>query len=378
MRIGALKFLEFLLVASATAGQPSVSFGAFNCAAVLSHDPAVVRLATELINIQSVTGNESPMVEKVSGWLRARGWIVNLQMVGRGRHNVFAHRPGIANPKVIFNTHFDTVPDYFPASRDGQYLCGRGACDVKSLTAAQLLAAEKLVNGGEKEIGLLFTVGEETNSDGMRKANELNLSPRYLIVGEPTQMKLASQHKGQLQLKLKFTGRAVHSGYPEIGSSAVHTMVSVLNDLAQSTWPRGPNGELTTANTGIVSGGKAANVLADHAEAEILIRVASSVAETRAHLERVVNGRAEIEILAADEPIRLGTVPGFEAEPVSFFTDIPAFDLKKSGTTALLWGPGSIHDAHTNHERILISDLVKSVDTYADLARKLLNGQVNP
>lgn len=329
----------------------------------------VFKLAKNLIEIPSTTGEEKPMVEFLSQWLSQRGWEVHLQEVAHQRENLFAHRPGKKNPKLLFNSHTDTVPPYFGFREDDQYIYGRGACDTKSLIAAQLLAAEELVKKGHEDVGLLYVVGEEVDHCGIKKSNELNLSPKFLIVAEPTESKLASHQKGALKLHLTKKGIAAHSGYPETGESAIDPMLDVLTEIKNTTWPVHPHLGSTTVNIGLIQGGLAANIVPPFCEAEVLFRVVSDSESLIKKVNEINKNRVKVEVVVKSNPMELSQHPSIDSTVVAFHTDIPYFDF--SGQ-AFLWGAGSILDAHTSGEKIKKTDLKASVQTYFDLSLSLM------
>lgn len=329
----------------------------------------VLQLATDLINIESTSGREKPMADFLEPYLRERGWQVQLQEVAPDRFNVWATRPGVANPKVVMNTHIDTVPPYFPASNDGTRLKGRGACDTKSLLAAQLLAAEKLVAEGEDQVGLLYVVGEEVDHCGMIAANALGIDPAFLIVGEPTESKLVLRQKGILKVNLHASGKAGHSGYPHTGISAIEPLLDVLQDLRLEDWPGSEALGETTLNIGVLEGGRAANVIPDQARAELLFRVVTSHESVEQRLREITKNRLDIEVIAKNNPTELTVFEGYETAVVSFNTDIPY--LKFEGKS-LLYGAGSILDAHTAREFINIDDLEALPQTYYELVKECL------
>lgn len=331
------------------------------------HAP-VVALALKLIDIESVSGNEKTMADFLQEYLEPLGWRVVRQAVAAGRDNIYAHRRQ-GRPRLVFNSHIDTVPPFFPASIDHTWIRGRGACDTKSLIAAQLLAAQALVEKGHCDIGLLYVVGEEVDHSGMLRANELGIQPEFLIVAEPTESKLARRQKGILKFHLECHGTAAHSGYPHTGSSAIETLLDVLQDLRQAHWPEDATLGATTLNIGILKGGRAANVLADHASAEALMRVVTNEREIRDRVAAIVGARAQVRIIAGNDPHELHTMEGYETVVVAFNTDIPYF---KGKCKALLWGAGSILDAHTAAEKIKIADLEAAVAIYQDLAERCL------
>jgi acetylornithine deacetylase len=329
----------------------------------------VLLLAKTLIDISSISGGEEPMVDFLEPYLLQRGWQVQRQMVGPGRPNLFAHR-GKPNPRLLFNSHLDTVPPFFPARIEGEWLYGRGACDTKGLIAAQLLAAQALVEQGEEDIGLLYVVGEEVDHCGMIAACHLGLTPEALLVAEPTEALLARRQKGMLKMRLNARGVAAHSGYPQCGASAIHLLLEVLCDLRNATWPASVELGETTLNIGRIGGGRAANVLADEAWAELMFRVVSSWEEIARMAENLVAGRCEIEAQTACDPAELDQLPGYPSGVVAFNTDIPYFPAAKR---AFLFGHGSILDAHTAQERIRIADLDLARQSYQALALAILN-----
>ena len=106
-------------------------------------------------------------------------------------------------PAVVFSTHFDCVPPFFPSRVEGGLLTAAAPCDAKGILAAQVAAAERLRAAGETRVGLLFVVGEERGSDGAQVANRIALdSRRFLINGEPTDNRLGAATRGILRVRL--------------------------------------------------------------------------------------------------------------------------------------------------------------------------------
>ncbi|HEV7594669.1 MAG TPA: M20/M25/M40 family metallo-hydrolase [Gemmatimonadaceae bacterium] len=327
----------------------------------------VVSLAAELLSIQSTTGSEGTAVDFVSRWLVGRGWNVTLQEVTRGRANIWASRSGGG---VTFSTHLDTVPPYVPPRLEGSRLYGRGSSDAKGIAAAMLVAADRLVSADEKRVELLFVVGEEKGSDGARAANNLGTKSRFLINGEPSESKLASGAKGSLRATIRTRGREAHSAYPHLGRSAIEPMLALLPTLRSLPLPSDPVLGQTTVNIGTIKGGTEANVIPAHAEAEIMFRLVSDVEPIKKMIsDWAKKGGADVEFGSHIPAQRFATVPGFETEPVAYTSDIP---LLSNWGEPFLFGPGSIHVAHTPDEFIDVDELRASVDTYERLAKTLL------
>jgi acetylornithine deacetylase len=330
-------------------------------------DPVdVVALARTLIDIESTTGQEGPVARVLAEYLRGRGYSVLEQPVEGDRINVIA---AVGEPAVAFSTHFDCVPPFFPSRVADGVLHGRGACDAKGILASQVAAAERLRAEGETRVGLVFVAGEERGSDGAKAANTIASATRFLINGEPTELKLGLATRGCFRVRLIAHGKAAHSGYPELGESAIEKLIDVLNALRAAVWPADPQLGRTHYTVGLISGGVAPNVIPPRAEAEVFFRTVGAHHELRATLAATVAGRVDVQEILELPAVRLHTVPGFDTDVFAYFSDVPF--LTNWGTPLLL-GPGTIHVAHTDHEHIRIADLDRAVDLYADLARRLL------
>ncbi len=326
----------------------------------------VVALATELLSVESTTGRERDAVDFVARWLVGRGWNVTLQEVETGRSNVWATRRGHG---VTLSTHLDTVPPYVPPRLEGDRLYGRGSSDAKGIAAAMMIAAQRLADAGEDRVDLLFVVGEEKGSPGARAANRLPATSKWLVNGEPTESKLASGGKGAQRVIVRVRGREAHSAYAHLGSSALEPLLDILPGLRDLTLPVDPVLGATTYNIGVLRAGTEANIVPGLAEAEIMIRLVGDVAPVRAAFDAWASGRAELVWGSHIPAQHFHTIDGFEVEPVAYTSDIPLLDR---WGTPLLFGPGSIHVAHTPIEYISIAELEASVDAYERIVRTLL------
>ncbi len=326
----------------------------------------VVALAAEMLAINSSTGSEGAVVDFVSRWLIARGWNVATQEVSPGRSNVWGSRRGGG---VTLSTHLDTVPPFLPPRLEGGRLFGRGSCDAKGIAAAMLCAAEVLASEGEQRVDLLFVVGEEKGSDGARAANRLAATSRFLVNGEPTESKLASGAKGSQRVHVRTRGRAAHSAYAELGVSAIEPMLRLLPTLHDVHLPTDEILGQTTVNIGTIHGGTEANIIPSLCEAELMFRLVGDVQPLRTAVTTWAAGHAELEWGSFIPAQHFHTIPGFEVSPVAYTSDIPL--LGRWGTP-LLYGPGSIHVAHTTEEYIEIEELRDAVDAYARITRTLL------
>jgi acetylornithine deacetylase len=330
----------------------------------------IFQFTRELMKIESTSWNEAAAGRWLRDYLADSGFEVASQPVSDDRFNVYAR---IGDPIVTFSSHIDTVPPYIGFSEDEQNIYGRGACDAKGVVAAQVFAAKRLKDEGWSDIGLLYVVGEEDGSDGAKAANSIPNRNRFLINGEPTESRQAIASKGALRVVIETRGKAAHSAYPEMGESAIEKLLDILADLRNTEWPVDAQLGPTTCNIGLIGGGRKPNVIPDFASAELMFRTVVPPDDLFEQVVRVVGGRAEVRRGFSLPTIHLHIVKGMEHIPTSvvrFGTDIPC--LTNWGTP-VLFGPGSIHDAHTSHEYVRKQDLLNAVDAYAQMARTLMN-----
>jgi acetylornithine deacetylase len=337
-------------------------------------DPVdIVGLTRSLVDLDSTTGREGECGRWLADYLRGRDWAVEEQRVDVTRFNVIAHlapRTSPAAPLITFSTHFDCVPAFFPSRVEGDRLFGRGSCDAKGILAAQVAAAEQLRRDGETRVGLVFVVGEERGSDGARAANEAapGGGARFLINGEPTDNRLGLATRGILRLKLRASGRAAHSSFPELGESAIDKLIDALIELRALPMPADPVLGQTHYTVGLISGGVAPNVVSASAEAEVMFRTTSDAAEVRKAVTPL-EARVAIEHVLEVPPVKMRVVAGFDTAVFPYTTDIP---FLPAWGEPLLFGPGSIHVAHTADEWVSIAELNAAATHYVTLAKALL------
>jgi len=332
------------------------------------------QLTRRLVDIESVTNNEatvggaiidtlSPLVASFSGEVER----CPVQADQADRFNVFARW---GDPLVTLSTHMDTVPPFFPSREDADFIWGRGSADAKGIIASMIGAAEDLLESGARNFGLLFVVGEERNSAGALAAAKDSRGSRFLINGEPTENKLALATKGLWRCEIEARGKLAHSAYPELGESAIEKLLDVLNDVRQIPLPQDPLLGPSTMNIGVISGGRAPNVVPDMAKAEIAIRLIGDDGPVRQAVNRAVRGRAEVRGILSIPALRFDRLDGFETSIVAYTTDVPVFG--NSWGKPFLLGPGSIHVAHTSEERVPKKELLAARGIYRQMVKTLL------
>jgi acetylornithine deacetylase len=334
-----------------------------------------VGLTRQLCEIESTTYNEGAVGDFLERFLGAQGWAVEKTAVAQplesatagARWNIYAGVAG-QTPDLVFSTHMDTVPPYIAFSEDAEFMYGRGVSDAKGIIAAQVAAAEALRAEGFR-IGLLFVSGEERDSAGAKAANLVSKGSKFLINGEPTDNRLALASKGALRAVFKASGKMCHSAYPELGDNAVHKLVEVLGKVLAIPLPSVEDVGPSTLNIGQIHGGHAPNVVADKAEAQVLVRLVGDSSPVRQALIDACEGLAEVDFTLEIPFVRLRAVEGLPTMIAKFTTDIP--QLSNWGEPLLL-GPGSIHVAHTPFEKLAKKELREAVELYIKVARQLL------
>ena len=334
-----------------------------------------IRFTRDLVGIDSTTYHEGAAGDFLAEFLQGRGWAVEKTPVPQPpdsgttstRWNVYAGTAG-QTPDLVFSTHIDTVPPYIPYTEDDEFVYGRGVCDAKGIIAAQVAAAERLRAEGYK-VGVLFVSGEERDSAGAKVANAAPKASRFLVNGEPTDNRIALATKGALRASIRCSGKMAHSAYPELGDSAIHKLVAVMSRLLALELPVDPEVGETTLNIGQVHGGHAPNVVADHAEAQVLVRLVGPSAPVREAIVKAVGDDGTVDFTLDLAFVRLQAVDDLPTMVARFATDIP--ELTRWGVPVLL-GPGSIHVAHTPSEKLAKRELLECIELYVQVAKNLL------
>lgn len=337
---------------------------------------SLLKLHRSLMEIESISGNEHDVAIFLSEYLKKTGLTVELQHVEKDRYNVYAYPGSQRNTTTVISSHTDVVPPYIGYSVDGTKIRGRGACDDKSPLAAQVIAFLDLLYEGkikEGDASLLFVVGEENTGIGMETASKsLGVNWEYAIFGEPTENKLGVGHKGIFIFDVEVNGKASHSGYPELGISATEILIPLLHKIQNLELPVSDLLGPSTVNVGKIEAGVAANVVPAHAKATVAIRVASDLDEVIRLVHSVVDDVEHVAPVTgrATQPQYLDfKVPGFESIVLAYTTDVPNLTLPLK--RRFLYGPGTIHVAHSDDEHVENKDLLESVIGYKRLVEHI-------
>ncbi|HYL38931.1 MAG TPA: M20/M25/M40 family metallo-hydrolase [Bryobacteraceae bacterium] len=330
----------------------------------------VFELTRALVDVESITENEEAignlLFDRLSELASKHAGRVERLPVQPRRFNVLATW---GDPVVTLSTHMDTVPPFFASREDDQHIWGRGACDTKGIIASMIFAVRELLEAGRRNLALLFVVGEERNSAGAIAAAQDRRGSKFLINGEPTENKLALGSKGALRVELIAHGRMAHSAYPELGESAIDKLLDALERIRRLSLPSDKILGQSTLNIGTIAGGRAPNVIADQARAEIFIRLVDDGVATSQAVKQAVGDQVAVNEVLAVPAVHLGSLDGFETTVVAFTTDIPVFG--DAWGRPYLLGPGSIHVAHTAEERIPKQQILDAIQIYKRMVQQL-------
>jgi acetylornithine deacetylase len=325
----------------------------------------LINLVYKLCSINSLTYHEYNILLFVSDYLKSQNFIVeHIPVPGyQDRFNILAYFTNKPKWTTLFCTHIDTVAPYIAPKIKDNTLWGRGACDAKGIAASMIMAMLKEKALGHDDIALLLTIGEEDTSDGAKACGKLLAGrAKYIIIGEPTELKAASAQKGSLLFDISCEGQEAHSSLPHLGSSAIAKLVNILARLDRLDFPKSQNFGETLFNCGLINGGSARNVLAAHAHARCIMRLTVPSQDIIDMLLVELGDLGCLDILSKSEPFSYEVPAGFPTFVAGFGSDAPY--LTEISQKLLLFGPGSLSLAHSQDEHISFDDLLESVDKY--------------
>ncbi len=385
--------------------------------------PAPAELLKTLISIPSVNpmgrplSGEQFLETRLSGWLQEFLTAHNLPCeaveVAPGRTNLLSRIDGDSNcGTVLFDVHQDTVPvdgmtipPFDPCHENGR-ISGRGACDVKGGMASMLTAFIRLHEerpAGMPTVVLSLSVDEEATSIGINHlanawasgSGQYSLCPQApdaAIIAEPTELDLVVAHRGAVRWTIGTSGRACHSSSPSLGINAIYEMghvLQLLQEYATELPTSRPAHQLcgpATLSVGLINGGSSVNVVPDFCEIHVDRRVLPGEEPMLARQELIdwLAARCRNPLLHGDAYCRspalgdelngslsaklltsVGRIDGqHRILGVPFGTH--ASRLAAIGIPSVVFGPGSIDQAHTKDEWIEERQLQLAADILFD------------
>lgn len=354
-----------------------------------------------ILSVDSTSGREAELADILAVELDAPGRKVEVLEVGDGTKNILV---SWGNPKVVFCTHMDTVPPYISPVFSDDLVTGRGSCDAKGQLFAMYEACRLLESKGRTDFALLLLSGEETGSFGAKSFNSmqleapLSLHNAWLIVGEPTDNRMASAAKGTKSFEVTFAGQSCHSGYPENGASAIMHFNDFMNALRSIVFPTDPILGETTWNVGKLVSDNPQNILSDCLTCRVYFRttfesdqlvcnimknIAGDDAKLRFGKPKAQDGSdlvakevapwqkaMSVKAFGGDTPSRFDVLEGFDSKPVAFGSDAPQLTCFRH---KILYGPGSILTAHRDEEYIKLEDIEMAISQYVRMYELIID-----
>ena len=329
-----------------------------------------IKLLQKLIKINSESGCEKEIGEYIFNRLKQVGFTVKKQIVNKkiGNYNVYAY---VGKPKVIFSNHIDTVETQLEVKSDTGKIFGRGACDNKSQLAAAILAAEQALNQKLTNFGLLFTVQEETDFAGAKRALKLIPKCELVVIGEPTNLDIIKGHNGILVFELIAKGKIAHGSMPEKGINAIELLMNDLSRLKNINLGFNKILGKNILNIAKISGGIADNVVPDYATALVAYRTVNKSSIMLKKIKKLV--KSNIRVTFSFEPVFndsaeiLAKQLGLKTKTARYFTE--ASILKQKGSV-IIFGAGDIKEAHSKNEYVSIKEFIKLIDIYTNIIKQ--------
>jgi len=358
--------------------------------------PSLGRLLCDLVDIDSITGNEKEVMLFLEDRVKRMGASVTRFPMGEGRYNLLASI-GSGSPVLCLNAHADTMPpsgQSVPRSvLEKGTVRGLGSCDDKASVASMLLALHSLARLKLKgRVDLLVSIDEEVSSNGVRTCVQNGYRCDFAIVGEPTALAPVTAHSGLVFLDLITKGTGGHGSSPWHGKNAVVSMFELYRDLdgLVSTFPAHALVGRPSTNLGIISGGDATNRIPDRCHASVDVRVmpGMSVSDAIEKMRKLVEGRdAEFRVYKRGDPMESDRgsklldevlsceddVLGASIPPIGFrgWTEADPF-RNLLGADTLVLGPGEIARSHSPNEFVELAQVEKAQRIYEGVARRLL------
>ncbi|MGI5963752.1 MAG: M20 family metallopeptidase [Lawsonibacter sp.] len=378
----------------------------------LANEEELVDLLSDLVRIESVNplfgkggSGETGMVEYICRYFDRYEIPYTLQEAMPGRFNVVAHLKGSGEGALCFEAHTDTVTvdemeidPFTPTVKDGK-LYGRGSVDDKGSVATMMYAMRMLKEHGitpYSDIYFAAAAEEEFSYRGVLRLLEEGIPFDAAVVGEGTCVHICRACKGNVRFKIVTHGLAGHSSRPWEGRNAIVSMANVICALEKKLFPvyaarKHPLLGSPTLNISLINGGKLINIIPDRCEIQIDRRVLpgetfeSVKQELEESLKELLAEHPEYDIEIEDPFVTDFAMEVAEDSPIvktaaevcdkllgehvieGGYFSCDASKFTKVGIPAIVMGPGSILQAHTNDEFIAISDLVKAAEVFAQI-----------
>ncbi len=375
----------------------------------------ILEILNELIAIDTTNppGNEKYIVEYIKNFFKDKAKLIEIEH-GNNRSSLIVRFEGKQKKTLSIVGHIDTVPignasDWkyhpFEAKVENDYIYGRGTSDMKSGVSCMISIGDHLINHYDSlpiNIDLVFTADEETGGMGVKEINKQGYfnNTEFIMVPEPTSLKLGTKEKGTLWLEISVKGRSAHGAYPEKGLNAIDTVFAIKDEL-KLYLEKSPKDDLlnkSTISLNKIEGGNKINIIADNCDASMDIRYTPSLKseDIKDQFNRIINKYIELGYLIEYEIINdrasLATDPNSiyisslrevlkefkiagEEVGIYYYTDasdiVPYTDIP-----FLLFGPGLEEECHKADEKAPIKNIILAEKIYIEWVDRIINTKI--
>ena len=379
----------------------------------------IISIALKLVSIESHKEyklRESEVALWIKNCLEKEGIESSIEEVEKNRPNVYGQLKGENEEiELMLSGHIDTIlgfnmdyPPFEPFKKDGK-LYGRGTVDMKGGIAA-MLAAMIAVKRSNVVLsrGVMFAgvIDEEERSKGTEHLIKKNVKAKMAIIGEATQLRVCTAHKGMEWMEVIFKGRATHASTPHEGINAIYAATEFIKMVKDELQPKIESNKFEllgngTINVGIIKGGDEPNIVCDHCCVKIdrrwlpnetLESIHDEVKKVAQRAVDVVGGTFEVKSMKeytasmSNSPHHIQhnhplvkqaiksviEVTGKPQKPYAFPAWSDAALLSNfMGTECIILGPGSINQAHSNNEFCEVVQIIQAAYIYMDIIDKL-------
>ncbi|MGB8455595.1 MAG: M20 family metallopeptidase [Anaerocolumna sp.] len=373
-------------------------------------------IAEDLISLESevVSGNEKYVAQYVFDFFQKLGLHPKKDFCSKERFNVVVEIPGSddTHKRIMYIGHLDVVPagveeqwtspPYIPEIRDGR-MYGRGSCDMKGSIACSMYATELLIKNNIELKGsllLVYDVDEENSNLGLKKYLKNCPNADFVIVGEPTNMQIALGHRGVMAFTVSIYGKSAHAAQPQQGNNAVYAVSFLIkliqelnNKLAQNEEEYIGAGSIQVTK---IEGGTKVNIIPDLCKIRIDRRLikgenknscTAQLQDLLEQMEKVTGCKWDFEITTYCPPGKceenLKEIQVIKNNIVELYTQKPVVKgfeasceagliTEALGIPAVIFGPGSIEQAHHIDEYITLDQLEKGISLYIGIFYDIL------
>lgn len=375
----------------------------------------IIERLTELVAINTTNppGNEKILVDYLKEIFKDKAELIEIEHIAN-RSSLIVRFEGKLEKTVSIVGHIDTVPigdvenwkyDPFKTKIEDGFIYGRGTSDMKSGVACMISLGNHIIKNYDElpiTVELVFTADEETGGMGVKEIRKLGYfnNTDFIMVPEPTTLKLGTKEKGALWLELSIKGKSAHGAYPEKGLNAIVSAFDIYQDIKEYLY-NSPVDDLlgkSTISFNKLEGGNKINIVADHSIASLDIRYTPyfKADEIKDQIESIIKKHIqlgfEIEYQIINDRASLATNPDskyintlrevlddnkIDKKEVGIYYYTDASDIVPfSDIPFLLFGPGFENECHIADEKASVNNIIMAEKIYMEWIDRIIKNHI--